>query len=43
VVAGDLGCLLNIEGRLARLGKPIRVRHVAEVLGGVEDSAEQRS
>lgn len=43
VVAGDLGCLLNIEGRLARLGKPIRVRHVAEVLGGVEGSAEQRS
>jgi len=32
VAAGDLGCLLNIEGRLARLGKPIRVRHFAELL-----------
>lgn len=32
VVAGDLGCLLNIEGRIARLGKSIRVRHFAELL-----------
>jgi L-lactate dehydrogenase complex protein LldE len=34
VLAGDLGCLMNIAGRLSRLGSPIEVRHVAEVLTG---------
>jgi L-lactate dehydrogenase complex protein LldE len=34
VLAGDLGCLLNIAGRLARRGSRIAVRHVAEVLAG---------
>lgn len=35
VVAGDLGCLLNIEGKLRRLGDDsTRVLHVAEVLAG---------
>jgi L-lactate dehydrogenase complex protein LldE len=34
VLAGDMGCLLNIAGRLRREGTPIRVRHVAEVLAG---------
>src|SRR6266404_4559004 len=32
VLAGDLGCLLNIAGKLARRGSPIETRHVAEVL-----------
>lgn len=33
VVAGDLGCLLNIEGRLRRMGDTTtRVLHIAEVL-----------
>jgi len=32
VLAGDLGCLLNIAGRLQRRGLPVRVRHTAEVL-----------
>jgi L-lactate dehydrogenase complex protein LldE len=32
VLAGDLGCLLNIAGKLYREGRPIEVRHVAEVL-----------
>jgi L-lactate dehydrogenase complex protein LldE len=35
VVAGDLGCLLNIAGRLQREGHHIKVRHVAEVLAGM--------
>ncbi len=35
VLAGDLGCLLNIAGRLTREGSPVRVRHVAEVLAGM--------
>lgn len=35
VVGGDLGCLLNIEGKLRRMGnESIRVRHVAELLAG---------
>jgi L-lactate dehydrogenase complex protein LldE len=34
VVAADLGCLLNIGGRLARMGSPIRALHIAEALAG---------
>ena len=35
VVLGDLGCMLNIEGRLRRRGnEATRVLHVAEVLAG---------
>jgi L-lactate dehydrogenase complex protein LldE len=35
VVLGDLGCMLNIEGRLRRRGnKDTRVLHVAELLAG---------
>ncbi len=35
VVGGDLGCLLNIEGRLRRRGdETTRVLHIAEVLAG---------
>jgi L-lactate dehydrogenase complex protein LldE len=37
VLAGDLGCLLNIAGRLQREGKQVEVRHVAEVLAGMTD------
>jgi hypothetical protein len=40
VVLGDLGCMLNIEGRLSRRGnRRTRVLHVAEVLAG-EDGNE---
>jgi L-lactate dehydrogenase complex protein LldE len=34
VLAGDLGCLMNIAGRLKRLGSKVEARHVAEVLAG---------
>jgi L-lactate dehydrogenase complex protein LldE len=34
VLGGDLGCLMNIAGKLARDGSQMRVRHVAEVLAG---------
>jgi L-lactate dehydrogenase complex protein LldE len=34
VLGGDLGCLMNIAGRLTRLGSEVKVRHVAEVLAG---------
>jgi L-lactate dehydrogenase complex protein LldE len=38
VLAGDLGCLLNIAGRLQREGHATKVRHVAEVLAGMTDT-----
>lgn len=36
VVLGDLGCMLNIEGRLRRRGDTTKVLHVAELLAGDE-------
>ncbi|MGB2932066.1 MAG: (Fe-S)-binding protein [Methyloceanibacter sp.] len=35
VLAGDLGCLLHIAGKLSRDGSAIQCRHVAEVLAGM--------
>lgn len=37
LLGGDLGCLMNIAGRLQRRGSSIKVRHVAEVLAGMSD------
>lgn len=37
LLAGDLGCLLNMAGKLQREGASVRVRHVAEVLAGLSD------
>jgi L-lactate dehydrogenase complex protein LldE len=34
LLAGDLGCLMNMAGKLKREGRTIAVRHVAEVLAG---------
>jgi L-lactate dehydrogenase complex protein LldE len=39
LLAGEVGCLLNMNGRLKRMGSPIRCRHVAEVLAGFTDGA----
>ncbi len=38
LLAGDLGCLLNMAGALKRRGSRVRVRHVAEVLAGMTDT-----
>ena len=38
LLAGDLGCLLNMAGKLKRDGAAVRVRHVAEVLAGMTDT-----
>ena len=35
VVAGDLGCLLNIAGRMSRRESKIQARHVSEILAGM--------
>jgi L-lactate dehydrogenase complex protein LldE len=37
ILAGDLGCLMNISGKLTREGRPVEARHVAEVLAGATD------
>ena len=34
LLAGDMGCLLNMAGLLKRRGSTVQVRHVAEVLAG---------
>ena len=35
LLAGDLGCLMNMAGKLKREGSRIKARHVAEVLAGM--------
>lgn len=37
LLGGDLGCLLNIAGRIKREGRDTRVFHVVEVLAGMTD------
>lgn len=38
LLAGDLGCLFNMAGRLKRLGSKVEARHIAEVLAGNLDA-----
>lgn len=38
LLAGDLGCLMNMAGKLRRQGSKAEVRHVAEVLAGMTDT-----
>jgi L-lactate dehydrogenase complex protein LldE len=37
LLAGDLGCLMNMAGKLKRLNSPVESRHIAEVLAGLTD------
>ena len=37
LLAGDLGCLLNMAGKLGRRGAKVRARHIAEVLAGMAE------
>ena len=37
LTGGDLGCLLNISGRLSRRGSSIKVFHAAEILAGMAE------
>jgi len=39
LLGGDLGCLMNIAGKLKRRGSGVRVFHVAEVLANMTDGA----
>ncbi|WP_425364952.1 (Fe-S)-binding protein [Jiella endophytica] len=38
LLAGDLGCLMNMDGKLKREQIGVEVRHVAEVLAGMTDT-----
>jgi len=38
LLAGDLGCLMNMAGKIKRQGGKTQVRHVAEVLAGMTDT-----
>ena len=38
ILGGDLGCLLNMAGKLKRQGSKMQVRHVAEILAGMTDN-----
>ena len=42
LLAGDLGCLMNMAGKLSRHGSDVEVRHVAEVLAGHDRRAADR-
>lgn len=37
LLGGDLGCLMNMAGKLHRRGAPARVFHAAEVIAGMAD------
>ncbi|OIQ65494.1 lactate utilization protein A [mine drainage metagenome] len=37
LLGGDLGCLLNMAGKLHRRGAKVQVYHAAEVLAGMGD------
>ncbi|HEY5336599.1 MAG TPA: (Fe-S)-binding protein [Rhizomicrobium sp.] len=39
LIGADLGCLLHLAGRMERQGNPISVRHVAEVLADLPNTA----
>ncbi|HET7615578.1 MAG TPA: (Fe-S)-binding protein, partial [Bacillales bacterium] len=32
LIGADSGCLMHLQGRMSRLGKPVEVKHVAQVL-----------
>ena len=38
LIGGDLGCLLHLAGRMEREGRPMRVRHVAEILADMGET-----
>ena len=40
LVSADLGCLMNISGRLKRLKSPVKVFHIAELLADMTDVAD---
>lgn len=41
LISGETGCLLNLEGKLHREGVPVRACHVAEILAGMAEVADE--
>jgi L-lactate dehydrogenase complex protein LldE len=39
LLGGDLGCLMNMAGKLSRRKSPVRVMHTVEVLAGMAGAA----
>lgn len=39
LLGGDLGCLMNMAGKLSRRGAKVRVLHTVEVLAGMDSAA----
>jgi L-lactate dehydrogenase complex protein LldE len=37
VTGCDMGCLMNIQGRLSRKGLPVRTLHIAQILAGISE------
>ena len=37
LLAGDLGCLMNMAGKLSRDGAKVKAYHAVEVLAGMTD------
>lgn len=37
LLGGDMGCLMNMAGKLSRKGSDVKVRHAVEVLAGMGD------
>ncbi|MBC1522343.1 (Fe-S)-binding protein [Listeria aquatica] len=40
LISADMGCLMNIGGKFNRLGKEIKIMHIAEVLNQVPDKSK---
>lgn len=40
LISADMGCLMNIGGRLSRTGKPVKIMHIAEVLNSLPAAAK---
>ncbi|EKD55171.1 MAG: hypothetical protein ACD_60C00025G0068 [uncultured bacterium] len=38
LLAGDLGCLLNMAGKLKRLNSPVKTFHIAEILANMTET-----
>ncbi|MFC6387702.1 heterodisulfide reductase-related iron-sulfur binding cluster, partial [Sporolactobacillus kofuensis] len=42
VIGADASCLMNIGGRMKRLGKPIKVMHIAQILNSHQTEGDER-
>jgi L-lactate dehydrogenase complex protein LldE len=43
ITAGDMSCLMHLDGLIRRDGTPVRVMHIAQILAGRPLPGESRS